>query len=368
MRILASAIAGLCLALAFTGCGTDPRSPAAPVTEDAGLNPDAGDAGEPSDAGQSPDAGAPVDAGETPDAGEIPDAGPADAGDAGPADAGDAGTVDAGAPDAGDAGVVVLFDDAGCPLPTNAVLDPADAGIPADGLTLWLRTDIGLAATDAGVICRWEDVSGNGNHFLPGTVTPALYDATGLSGHPAVSIQGPNQYLIRSGVLGIPAASARTVALIGQTQDTTHRYQSFEQGQAGTAGTYFGIDMNTFHTSGAKEGVYVTNNAFDSNIDAGTDIRTHVYSISSFASGGVLPGVLIYSVNGVVSTLSFTPDDGLGNGTVEDFSKANFTTVATGQDGFTGAKLGDVVVYSRALNDDERAAVEAYLRARFPPP
>jgi hypothetical protein len=156
------ALAGIFLAWGFTGCGTDPRSAAAPVN--TGGNPDAG---EPSDAGAPLDAGEPIDAG--------------------PSDAGDA----------GDAGVVVLFDDAGCPLPTNAVLDPADAGLPPAGLTLWLRTDIGLAATDAGAICRWEDVSGKGNHFLPGTSTPALYDATGLAGHPAVSIQGPNQYLIR---------------------------------------------------------------------------------------------------------------------------------------------------------------------------
>jgi hypothetical protein len=361
MRILASAIAGLVLALTFTSCGTDPRPPAAPVTVDAGVNPDAGDAGEPqvdagqpTDAGDLSDAGQPVDAGQTVDAGE-------------PSDAGDAGPSDAGAPDAGDAGVVVLFDDAGCPLPTNAVLDPADAGIPVDGLTLWLRTDIGLAATDAGVICRWEDVSGNGNHFLPGTATPALYDATGLSGHPAVSVQGPNQYLIRGGVLGIPAASGRTVALIGQTQDTTHRYAPFIQGNGDTAGTFFAIDMNTFHTTGGKEGVYITNNAYDANVDAGTDVRTHVYSVSSFVKGGALPDVLRYSVNGVLRTLTRT-SGGLGNGTVEDFSVANFTAVADGEDDFTGsAKLGDVLVYSRALSDDERAEVEAYLRARFPP-
>ena len=79
----------------------------------------------------------------------------------------------------------------------------------------------------------------------------------------------------------------------------------------------------------------------------------------------MLPGVLIYSVNGVARALTRTPG-GLGDGTVEDFSKANFTAVAAGQDGFTGAKLGDVAVYDRALSDDERAAVEAYLRARFP--
>jgi hypothetical protein len=125
--------------------------------------------------------------------------------------------------------------------------------------------------------------------------------------------------------------------------------------------------MNTFQTSGSKEGVYVTNNAYDADLDAGTDLRTHVYSISSFADGGVLPGVLVYSVNGVVRALTCTPG-GLGNGTVEDFSEANFTAVADGEADFTGAKLGDVVVYDRALSDDDRAAVEAYLRARFPLP
>jgi hypothetical protein len=342
MRILSSALVGVLLVASFSGCGTDKRQ-SVPPPADAG--PDAGDAG-PTDAG---DAG-PTDAG---------DAGPADAGDAGPTDAGDAGPADAG-----DAGTV-LFDDAGCPLPQGAVLDPADAGIPAAGLTLWLRTDVGLAVKDGGDVCRWEDVSGHGNHFLPATSTPARYDATGLNGHPAVSIQGPSQYLSRGDLLGLPATAGRTIALIGQTRDTVHRYHPFLQGQAGSAGTYFGLDMNTFQTAGSKEGVYVTNNGYDADLVTGTDVRTHVFSIESFAPGGQLPAVLVYSVNGVTLALTRTPG-GLGNGTVEDFSNANFTVIADGDSNFAGAELGDVLVYDRPLTSEERIAVEAYLRARFP--
>lgn len=76
--------------------------------------------------------------------------------------------------------------------------------------------------------------------------------------------------------------------------------------------------------------------------------------------------MLSYRVSGTPRTLTRSPG-GLGNGTVEDFAAANFTAIGAGDTGYGVALMGDPLVWDRALTDEERLAVEAYLQARFPP-
>lgn len=323
--------------------------------------------------GSSTDAGA-LDVART-DAPVLVDAG-TDVFDAADAAVQDASTVDAtadapaDASDASDANVAVDadlgFDDAGCPILGATSVDAADAGLPPSGLVLWLRADKALATVDGGAICRWGDLSGNDHAFAPATASPPVLSATGLNGKPAVSFPASGRHLVRSDVLGIGATSARTVAVYGATQDTTHRFQYWHQGKGGTPGTYFGLDQNTYNTAGSREGAYVTNNGYDSTLATSTNPRTHVLSISSFTSGTTLPAALVYAVDGTVLTLTRT-SGGLGNGTVEDFSTADFTTIGTASAGFTGALLGEVLVYDRALTTPERTAVEQYFTSRFQP-
>ena len=330
MRIRRAVVVGVVLAssllvgLAFAGCD-DSSSPSA-----TGNGFDAGGSTFDGAVGPEPDATSPLDA-----ALDAPDT------DAGP-----------------------RYDEAGCPLPNGAVGNLADAGFTTTGLSLWLRADLGLAATDAGVVCRWDDVSGHDRAFLPATATPPVVDATGLNGKPSVSFPADGHHLIRADVLGLAATSGRTVAVFASSNDTTTRYELFYQAKLGTPGTYFGIDANTFNTVGGREGVYVTNNAFDSDLATSTTPHTYILSISSFAPGGSLPGVLVYEVDGVVRTLTRTPG-GLGDGTVEDFSAADVTYFGSASPGYLGGKVGEMLVWDHALSDVDRLAVEQYFQRRY---
>jgi hypothetical protein len=318
---------------------------------------------------QAPADGGQVDAGPFDSGPPLRDAGDLDAGgfDAGAVDAGtvDAGPVDAGALDAGvDAGRSV--DGGGCPATTGIVLDPADAGLPAQGLRLWLRPDLAVATVgDAGVsICRWEDLTGHGLHFVPSTATPPTLSASGLRGRPSVTISSAGRSLVRGDVLGLAPTSGRTVAVLSLNRDLTRRYEAFFQGLTGSPGTYLGLDTNTFNTAGAREGVYITGNAFDADLATAAIARTHVLSISTMAPGTAVPAALTYTVDGVVRALSSTPDP--GSGVIQSFLGANFTALGRAAGGFTGAELGDVLVWDRALTPAERAQVEAYFSARYP--
>lgn len=255
------------------------------------------------------------------------------------------------------------YDDAGCRVFSEALPDPGAAGIPSSGLVLWLRADR-IAAKANGEVCRWEDLSGNGHDFAI-TTTPPTVSAAGLRGKPAVTFSGVDTALRRLDVLGIGAASARTVAAFGASADTSKRFNYFFQGDWTTNDDYWGLDMNTFNSTGSKEGVYVTGNAYDSNVATSTAPRSHVYAIDSFTPGGVILDLVHYDIDGVATTLTRT-SGGTGNTQVEDFSGADRTEIGLGRADFGTAVLGELLVYDRALSAPERAAVNAYFQSRFP--
>ncbi len=262
-----------------------------------------------------------------------------------------------------DGGVDAVAFDGGsdCISPTGeALLDATAAGLPASGLVLWLRGDRGVYKTAANAVCGWADQSGHGAILTPYGARPT-WSATGLAGLPAVHSTTGGQGLSTSGVLGIPAQSARTFVAVVQLVSTTSRFNAVHQGNATTPGTYLGLDTNSYNTAGAREGVYMTNNAYDSALATTTaSPRIHVYTISAMTVGTpVLPGI-DYRVDGVTQTLTRNPG-GLGNGNFEDFSSANYTSVVTAAEGI----VAEVLAYDRALTVTERGAVETALKARY---
>ena len=246
---------------------------------------------------------------------------------------------------------------ADCLAPSNeAALSATGAGLPASGLVFWLRGDHGVYKTAANAVCAWADQSGH--HQLLGNVsTRPTWAPTGLGGQAAVHFT--NQLMATSGVLGIAPTSPRTIIAVSTLVSTTQRFQAFVQGQSGSAGTYLGLDTNTFNTAGSREGVYAMNNGYDSALATAATPRVHVYTISTMTPGTPVLAGIDYRVNGATMTLTRTPA-GLGNGNFEDFSGANATSVG-GPDAF----IAEVLVYDRALTIDERVAVEAALKTRY---
>jgi hypothetical protein len=294
--------------------------------------------------------------------------GGAGGGQAGGAGTGSGGTAGAGGKAGGgggrsvDGGTDALVFDGGadCIAPAGeAPLDAAAAGFPASGLVLWLRGDRGVYKTAVNAVCGWADQSGQGSILTPYAGRPS-WSATGLAGLPAVRSTPAGEGLSVGGVLGIAATSARTIIAVTQLVSATNRFEVVEQGQSGTPGTYLAVDTNTFNTAGSREGVYMTNNAYDTALATTTAPRIHVYTISTMTVGTPVLSGIDYRVDGVTQTLTRT-SGGLGNGNFEGFSGANFTSVATNSEGI----VAEVLIYDRALGDTERAAVEAALKTRY---
>ena len=251
----------------------------------------------------------------------------------------------------------------GClpPVSTETPLAPATEGVPAQGLVLWLRADHGIYMTPgAGAVCAWADQSGHGRILTAGTGRP-LWNTNAVGGKESVHFMGGTTSLGTGGVLDIPPASGRTFVAVTTLVSTTGRFEPIIQGKVGSPGTYVSIDTNSYNTAGSREGVYMTNNAYDSALATSTSPRVHVYTVSTMAPGTAVLSALDYRVNGAAQTLTRT-SGGLGNGNIEDFTSADFTAVG-GADG--DANVAEVLVYDRALGADEKTALETALKARY---
>jgi hypothetical protein len=250
----------------------------------------------------------------------------------------------------------------GCIAPVGETpLDATAEGLPATGLVLWLRGDRGVYKTDTQAVCAWADQSGNRQLFTDTNMDARpTWSATGLNGQPAVRSTAAGDGLATGGVLGVPPASARTLVAVVALVAPAQRFHAVFMGQAGTPGTYLGLDTNTFNTAGSREGVYMMNNGYDAALATSTSPRIHVYTVSTMTAGTPVLSGVDYRVNGAAQTLTRTAG-GLGNGNFEDFTDANFTSVATGAEGL----VAEILVYSRALTVDERGAVETALKTRY---
>jgi hypothetical protein len=251
----------------------------------------------------------------------------------------------------------------GCdPPPANQLaLVPATEGVPAQGLALWVRADRGIYMTPgAGLLCAWADQSGHGRILLPAGGRPQWRPGT-VGGKEGVGFAPAAAAMTVGGAVDIPATSGRTFVAVVKSVSTTARFQPVFQGKSGTPGTYVGIDTNTFQTAGSREGVYVTNNAYDSALPTSPVPRLHVFTISTMAPGtAVLPSIE-YRVDGVAQTVTRT-SGGLGNGNIESIANADFTAVGSaGAD----AIVAEVLIYDHPLSAGDRASLEASLKARY---
>jgi hypothetical protein len=214
--------------------------------------------------------------------------------------------------------------------------------------------------TAANGVCAWVDQSGHGAVFRDAGNGQPLWRDASVGDRAAIQFDASSGSMTVGGVLGLAPASARTFVAVVQLIDTTARFQAVMQGQGATAGTYVNLDANTFGTTGSLEGVYVTNNSYDSQLPTSTAPRVHVFAVATMEPGASVISAITYRVNGASQALTRT-QAGTGRGPIEDFSQANFTLVGNGGSGL----LAEALIYDHALDEREQTAIEEALERRY---
>jgi hypothetical protein len=232
----------------------------------------------------------------------------------------------------------------------------ARPSVPASGLALWLRGDAGVQL-EGGAVVRWEDQSGNDRHATAPAGGRPAYVKDPASGRMGLLFDGKNAHL--SFTLPVNGLSGMTIFLVSAcTQD--------QDGGSKTRAEHAAIFWDESASWGT---VYL--NPFQSRVQwrFGTSQRDNwptyarpspiggAGTITTARKDGAtdslwVDGQLVMSESGKLPRIAACKD---------------IATIGRGQSqkSFFAGGIAEVLVYTRALPDDERQSVERYLKAKY---
>ncbi len=232
----------------------------------------------------------------------------------------------------------------------------AASPVPQAGLALWLRGDAGVQLEED-LVARWEDQSGNGRHAeSPAGGRPAfMKDAA--SGQSGLHFDGKNDHLTFT--LPVNGLSGMTIFLASAcTQDRDGGAKS----KAENAALYW-EETSPWGT------VYV--NPFQSRVQwrFGTTQRDNWPTFVRPASIGAEATITTARKDGATDSLWVDGQPVMSQtGKLARIAGCkDAASIGRGPDGrtFFAGGIAEILVYTRALPDDERQAVEQYLRAKY---
>ncbi|WP_334318986.1 fibronectin type III domain-containing protein [Termitidicoccus mucosus] len=222
----------------------------------------------------------------------------------------------------------------------------------SSNLRLWLKADAGVVTDGAGKVSQWTDQSGRNNHASQNTADarPQPVAAATPGGVPAVRFDGTDSHLSFGNLYTIPSGSpSAEVFVVLRAQ------------QGGTAGRYaFALSHHGGLKYPASDGVL------------SDDFGRLVNPVSLAVPNGVdLSGWHIYNAaNGGASRDWVARLDGAiigradSNGNPYWYPWSYLGRGAAYSNSFWAGDIAEVLVYDRALSQEEREQTEYYLRSR----
>jgi hypothetical protein len=237
------------------------------------------------------------------------------------------------------------------------------------GLQLWLESDAGITYDSDGV-SLWADQSGTDNHAVQtdADLRPAFV-AHGLGSKPVLRFDGADDYLAIQN-LRYEASGAITditvCALVRSDSDDLQIIASFDSDE------YWRLALN----DDAAENLNI---GWDTRASAGgphvlqspasyTDGNWHL--VCGWFSAGASPDKQIFVDGEQVASANAHGGNALGRGT----TRFGFIGVGSEADVFDGVKsptsflrgdVAEILIYHRALSDDERRQLERYFVDRY---
>jgi hypothetical protein len=221
--------------------------------------------------------------------------------------------------------------------------------IPTKGMVAWFRSDVGVTFGKGMLVSRWADQSpGRADATQDLTDNQPLYFQDGINGQPAVVFDGADDALQIAPPAGFPILSGSvTLFTVAQTNDPTLCTAMFETSNGSevddiSLGTYQG-NINFEIQEGVDENVPMKKNEPQLfSVVERTDDSYLIQRNGAFASSGSIP-----IPAAVPRQATFIGKTLYGNCV-----------------SFSG-RIGEVIVYDRALEASEMATVNAYLQSKF---
>lgn len=279
-------------------------------------------------------------------------------------------------------GSVVLIEGTETPLPVlpvqtrNIFVMPSLAGVQVsavapdelDDLQLWLKSDAGVTYDSDGV-SAWNDQSGNDNNGLqPDLTRRPAFVGHGVAGKPVLHFDGADDYLAIENLSysGPGAISEITVcALVRSASNAEQIVISYDDNR------YWGLAMRDGTDENVGWGTRANTGPRDRlrSPDDYTDGQWHL--IWARFDAGASPDKQLFIDGDVVAETTAHGGNALGQGNTTRFgfigvgsNAASFNT-NTGPDWFFAGDIAELLIYHRALPDEERQQLEQYFIDRY---
>ncbi len=243
------------------------------------------------------------------------------------------------------------------------------ADIPTAGLKLWLKADAGVDALN-GTVSRWHDQSGNGNDALqPDTARQPFLLGNAVNDMPALRFDGVNDRLGFTGTTRMSQFSIFIVQKIDSGFADAHYYYPITLGDQ-TGG--YGLSMRNGFSNNSPDEIdpYVGENSWVRAVTPGCAAFGQWKIVDVIANQTMWNTTM--HVNGVAAAI--TPQ-GFENAALSvPLGNATSSDIGGGLGMTSGVAIGyliarchvaEVLVYSSALSDSARQAVENYLNVKY---
>ncbi|GMV40966.1 MAG: hypothetical protein AMXMBFR64_26820 [Myxococcales bacterium] len=226
----------------------------------------------------------------------------------------------------------------------------SDAGIPGAGVSVWLRGDQVVAGPD-GAVALWADLApvpspADASQTVEGAQPLVLPSEVGIGGAPAVRFDGLDDALeLPPGFVDFDRGVSAFVVL------------------RPAAGDRWGHIVE-LATSGGAAPISLSRK--------GTTTTLRYRSGNVAADGAALLGgtswrvlSVVHAIDGTVALRQHGLDGATGSATLPPLAWRDGSRVGAGVAGHLTGDLAELLIYDRALGDEDRASVEVYLADRY---
>src|SRR6266542_2426362 len=216
--------------------------------------------------------------------------------------------------------------------------------LPQTGsIKLWLRADAISGLTNGARVATWPDSSGLNNNASQGTTSyQPLFWTNVVNAMPVVRFDGADDYF------GLPnflngTTQAEAFVVLKATVDTPSTPRSLWRMGTGSYGDYYPSTDGIIYENFGSSARYVVGNPAQP-LD-----QYHLYNVAGKA------GELTARINGIVQYST----------TINTYGYYTAPVLGVWSSTFFAGDVGEVLIYSRVLNSDERDAVNTYLNAKY---
>jgi hypothetical protein len=219
---------------------------------------------------------------------------------------------------------------------------------------LWLKADsLNLSNNDP--ISTWDDLSGNNNDAIQSNVSyKPLFKTNQVNGKSVVQFDGANDSLA-GGALGVSGSGASSVFFVGKSltwYEDGVKFFSF--GSSSGAG---GTTRILYYRNGPFDGVIGYTDGYSVMRNTGFDYSNFgIFSVTNNSGDRYRDPILRY--NGTIG--SFYTCDSCN--AVPNLTDEIYTIGGTLS---ANSQMAEIIVYNRALSDNERESVEKYLDGKY---